>query len=239
MNCSYHTYNNKPTHKLIIEMERNITVISTKINGRKSFKSSATTLGELKKDLDRQGVSYSGMTFFEGITKTEMKSDDSLLPTNVSYKGKTTNDLVFMLTAPQAKVKSGEMTRSEAYAEIKKLGLQQVCIDRFGKNMTQCKTTGLISLIESFKGKKPAKPVGRKENKKPAAPASLKKKTSCTCKKNDEKLNELMDCLKKLTKPLKVALEKISKYTDGEMHKTIKINKLNSEDIEEIVKALK
>jgi hypothetical protein len=220
-------------------MERNITVISTKTNGRKSFKSSATTLGELKKDLDRQGVSYSGMTFFEGITKTEMKSDDSLLPTNVSYKGKTTNDLVFMLTAPQAKVRSGEMTRNEAYAEIKRLGLQQTCIDKFGKNMTQCKTTDLISLIESSKGKKPAKPVEKKEDKKPAAPAPSKKETPCTCKKNDEELNELMDCLKELVEPLKVVLEKISKYTGVEMPVTIEVKELDSSDVDDIIKAMK
>lgn len=220
-------------------MERNITVISTKTNGRKSFKSSATTLGELKKDLDRQGVSYSGMTFFEGITKTEMKSDDSLLPTNVSYKGKTTNDLVFMLTAPQAKVRSGEMTRNEAYAEIKRLGLQQTCIDKFGKNMTQCKTTDLISLIESSKGKKPAKPVEKKEDKKPAAPAPSKKETPCTCKKNDEELNELMDCLKGLVEPLKVVLEKISKYTGVEMPVTVEVKELDSSDVDNIIKAMK
>lgn len=220
-------------------MERNITIISTKTNGRESFRSSATTLGELKKDLDRQGVSYSGMTFFEGITKTEMKSDDSLLPTNVSYKGKTTNDLVFMLTAPQAKVRSGEMTRNEAYAEIKRLGLQQTCIDKFGKNMTQCKTTDLISLIESSKGKKPAKPVEKKEDKKPAAPAPAKKETPCNCKKDDGELNELMDCLKGLVEPLKVVLEKISKYTGIEMPVTIKVKELDSSDVDDIIKAMK
>lgn len=220
-------------------MERNITIISTKTNGRKIFKSSATTLGELKKDCDKNGVQYSGMTFFEGITKTEMKSDDSLLPTNVRYKDKVTNDLVFMLTAPQAKVRSGEMTRSEVLNEIKRLGLASKCIEKFGKNMTQCKTVDLINMIEEAK-KKGGKPAPKKETPKPEAKKPVEKKeNTCTCKKDDKKLAELMECLKALVEPLKVVLEKVSEYAGIEMPVTIEINSLDSGDVEDIIKGMR
>lgn len=130
---------------------RKITVISTKTQGKKVIMSSATTLGELKQDLRTAGVDYTDMAFLEGLTKTELKVDESPLPTNVKYKGNTTNELVFMLTNTNKKIKSGAMTRNEAYSEIKKRHLQSECVKRFGKNFTMCKTTDLIKLIEEVK----------------------------------------------------------------------------------------
>lgn len=130
---------------------RKITVISTKTQGKKVIMSSATTLGELKQDLRTAGVDYTDMTFLEGLTKTELKVDESPLPTNVKYKGNTTNELVFMLTNTNKKIKSGFMTRNEVYSEIKKRHLQSECVKRFGKNFTMCKTTDLIKLIEEVK----------------------------------------------------------------------------------------
>lgn len=130
---------------------RKITVISTKIQGKKVIMSSATTLGELKQDLRTAGVDYTDMAFLEGLTKTELKVDESPLPTNVKYKGNTTNELVFMLTNTNKKIKSGFMTRNEVYSEIKKRRLQSKCVERFGKNFTMCKTTDLIKLIEEVK----------------------------------------------------------------------------------------
>jgi hypothetical protein len=52
------------------------------------------------------------------------------------------------------------MERKEAYEQIKKLGLQEECKKKFGKNFTQCKTDELIHLIDSYKiqtGKKVTK----------------------------------------------------------------------------------
>lgn len=42
------------------------------------------------------------------------------------------------------------MERKEAYEQIKKLGLQEECKKKYGKNFTQCKTDGLVHLIQSF-----------------------------------------------------------------------------------------
>lgn len=126
---------------------RKITVVSTRDQKRSTIMSAATTLGELKADLDNAGINYSDMTFYEGLTKTELVNDESLLPTNVSYKGQITNELVFMLTNMNKKIKSGTMTRAEAYQYIKDNNLQLEVLKRYGKNYTVCKTSELIDLI--------------------------------------------------------------------------------------------
>ena len=43
------------------------------------------------------------------------------------------------------------MERKEAYEQIKKLGLQEECKKKFGKNFTQCKTNELEVIIRVAK----------------------------------------------------------------------------------------
>jgi hypothetical protein len=88
------------------------------------------------------------MTFYEGTSKVELKDDNSVLPHDVPYKGTTTNELVFMLTNTNKKIRSGaDMNRAEAYAAIKANNLQSECVKRFGKNFTVCKTADLVALV--------------------------------------------------------------------------------------------
>ena len=115
--------------------------------------SEAETLGALKADMRRAGINYDNMTFYEGRTRTELKDDASVLPTNVPVAAKgttpatTTNDLVFMLTTANKKIRSGAGDRPAAYAKIKQLGLQDACKAKYGKNFTQCSTSDLEVLI--------------------------------------------------------------------------------------------
>ena len=141
---------------------RKITVIQTKNQKKSVIMSAATTLAELKSDLRANGIDYGGMTFFEGTSKIELKNDASVLPHDVPYKGIVTNELVFMLTNTNKKIRSGSMSRMKAYAEIKRRGLQDACLKKFGKNFTMCKTADLIALVQSNGASKPA----------PVAPAS-------------------------------------------------------------------
>lgn len=158
---------------------RKITIVQTKNQKKSVIMSSATTLAELKADLRQNGIDYDGMTFFEGTSKVELKNDASVLPHDVPYKGTVTNELVFMLTNTNKKIRSGAMSRKEAYDAIKANNLQAECMKRFGKNFTMCKTADLISLVEEA-GKKPAsapapkaeKPAPVKEEKKEEAPVS-------------------------------------------------------------------
>ena len=75
---------------------RKITVIESSKQSKKVILSEATTLGELKADFMANGIDCTNMDFYEGISKTELKSDSSILPTNVPYKGTTTNELPLM-----------------------------------------------------------------------------------------------------------------------------------------------
>lgn len=137
---------------------RKITVIQTKNQKKSVIMSAATTLAELKSDLRANDIDYDGMTFFEGTSKVELKNDASVLPHDVPYKGTITNELVFMLTNTNKKIRSGAvaMSRAEAYNAIKSMGLQDACVKKFGKNFTMCKTADLIALVEDSKDAAPA-----------------------------------------------------------------------------------
>ena len=163
---------------------RKITVVQTKNQKKSVIMSAATTLAELKSDLRANGIDYDGMTFFEGTSKVELKNDASVLPHDVPYKRTITNELVFMLTNTNKKIRSGatNMSRMEAYNAIKSMGLQNACVKKFGKNFTMCKTIDLIALIQSNGVAKPASVAPKAEAKKeekvetpvntPKAPAS-------------------------------------------------------------------
>lgn len=165
---------------------RKITVVQTKNQKKSVIMSAATTLAELKSDLRANGIDYDGMTFFEGTSKVELKNDASVLPHDVPYKGTVTNELVFMLTNTNKKIRSGatNMSRMEAYNAVKSMGLQNACVKKFGKNFTMCKTADLIALIQSNSTSKPTPktetkkeekvetPVNTPEASAPVAPAS-------------------------------------------------------------------
>ena len=157
---------------------RKITVVQTKNQKKSVIMSAATTLAELKSDLRANGIDYDGMTFFEGTSKVELKNDASVLPHDVPYKGQVTNELVFMLTNTNKKIRSGAatMSRAEAYSAIKSMGLQDACVKKFGKNFTMCKTADLIALVQNNSASKPApKAEAKKEEtpvNTPVAPAS-------------------------------------------------------------------
>ena len=141
---------------------RKITVVSTQTQRKSVITTGAETLAELKSALDKVGINYDGMTFYEGTSRTELKDNASVLPKDVPYKGTTTNELVFMLTNTNKKIKSGNMSRAEAYAAIKANNLQDAVKSKFGKNFTQCSTEDLIGMLAKSVGTKPA---AKKETK--------------------------------------------------------------------------
>ena len=147
---------------------RKITIVSTRNQKKSVIMSAATTLAELKADLRQNGIDYDGMTFYEGTSKVELKDDASVLPHDVPYKGQLTNELVFMLTNTNKKIRSGAgMSRADVYAAIKAKGLQEECVKRFGKNFTMCKTADLITLVneKSAPAKESVKETPAKEEK--------------------------------------------------------------------------
>ena len=141
---------------------RKITIISTKNHSTKVINSAATTLGELKTDLDNAGIGYTDCTFFEGLTKTELKNNDAILPHDVPYKGTITNNLVFMITNASKKIKSGA-DRKSILAEIKSKNLTEVVKNTYGKNYTNCKTEDLEKILSMNNTSTPKEAPAKKE----------------------------------------------------------------------------
>lgn len=150
---------------------RKILFVLSNSSNQKSIMSEAETLGALKADMRRAGINYDGMTFYEGRTRTELKDDASVLPVNVPVPAKgtnpatTTNDLVFMLTTANKKIKSGALSpeRKDTLEEIKAKGLGAAVTAKFGKNATQCKTPDLLAFLAEQS--KPASQVATKAPK--------------------------------------------------------------------------
>lgn len=149
---------------------RKITVLVESTQSKHVLQSNATTLGELKDELRDKNISFnSDDVFKEGLSKTVLTTDESILPSNIPWRGEVTNDLIFMITAPQKKIKSGVMTRLEVYAEVKRLNLQDTISKKVGKNFTQCSTAVLLTFIDeasknSCKAKTPAPVAKEKSN---------------------------------------------------------------------------
>lgn len=156
---------------------RKITVVLNNKSSQKTIMSSAETLGQLKRDMNDAGISTSGMAFYEGRTRTELKDDQSVLPTNVPVPAKgttpasTTNELVFMLTPENKKIKSGALgtKRSNILAEIKARGLGKAVMEKFKKNATQVSSKELTAFLEEIDNKE-NKPKSAKAVKAEALP---------------------------------------------------------------------
>lgn len=147
-------------------MERIITAIISNSNDKKVFTSNANTLGELKAEMTAQGIDYNGMDFMEGLTHTQMIDDAAILPSNIQYKGRTTNNLVFMLSATNKNIRSGAYTRQECYTKVKEMNLQDTVKSTTGKNFTQVSTdilNDIIAKCEKKDEKKCVVPTDRKE----------------------------------------------------------------------------
>ena len=167
---------------------RKITVLVESTQSKHVLQSNATTLGELKDELRDKNISFnSDDVFKEGMSKTVLTTDESILPSNIPWRGEVTNDLIFMVTAPQKKIKSGVMTRAEVYAEIKRLKLQDTISKKMGKNFTQCSTAVLLTFIDeasknSCETKTPAPVAKEKKVKSNPTPEVVESVTFCALK---------------------------------------------------------
>lgn len=170
-------------------MEREILIANTKTQKRSKITTSATTLGELKADLRAAGIDYLGMTFTEGISKTQLLDDATQLPQNVMYKGQPTNNLVILLTNTKKNIASGAMSRKEVYQTIKDNNLQEAVKKEFGRNFTQVPTSDLLVFIAQNGVSEATEELDKKptdtEDKNTIVPENEEKETPDT---NDESL---------------------------------------------------
>ena len=129
--------------------QRTFTIVDSESQVTKEIRSTATTLAELKRDLVSAGFSVEGKAIQEGLTRTELVDDASMLPHDVPYRGTITNNLVFRLTKSNKKIESG-IDRIEVIEMVKEKGLQGIIKERFGKNYTNVSTNNIMNLISEL-----------------------------------------------------------------------------------------
>ena len=145
--------------------KREILVANNRDQSKYRIVTDATTLGELQDAIARNEGVYkmvgqswisnpspidiSGLTFTEGITKTQLLQRDSALPTNVQFKGQTTNNLVMLLTNTTKQIRSGAypINRKDFGAYIKKNNLGEAIKQEFGDNWTRVSTDKLLNFF--------------------------------------------------------------------------------------------
>lgn len=95
------------------------------------------------------------------------------------------------------------MDRKEAYAQIKKLGLEEDVKKKFGKNFTQVSTDNLVAMINA-NGKKAVKPAPKAPAKKaPVKKEAPKQKVAAlrnemeSCANWEAKYNKAVDAIAK------------------------------------------
>ena len=131
-------------------MERKVTILSNKGTNTKVINTLATTRGELELDMTAAGINFKVMSFFEGISKTELMDSNSTLPSNLTYKGQVTNDLVILLTVKDKKIASGlDRTRKEIYKEINENNFQDEISSTYNKSYTILPNTVLNDFLDN------------------------------------------------------------------------------------------
>nr|DAU16096.1 MAG TPA: hypothetical protein [Caudoviricetes sp.] len=223
-------------------MEREILIANTKTQKRSKVTTSATTLGELKADLRAAGIDYNGMTFTEGISKTQLLDDATQLPQNVMYKGQPTNNLVILLTNTKKNIASGTMSRKEVYQAIKDNNLQDAVKEEFGRNFTQVPTSDLLVFLAQDGNAEVTETLNDKpadtENNDIIAPEVKEKETPDT---EDEDLPDYVDDIitdTRVDSTVNSLYVHIAMLVDNEVLSVADLEELNA-DIEYLTKVAK
>lgn len=129
-------------------MKRTVTIFDSITASKKVLENvEANTLSDIKNLMDDNDIPYNDRDFIEAVSHTQLIDDNSVLPSNVPYKGKTTNDLLIYMTYNNMRVKSGARTRKELYQIIAHNDLKDEIKETFGKNYTHVTTADLDKYI--------------------------------------------------------------------------------------------
>ena len=131
---------------------RKITVVNSMSQSSKTIMSGATTLGELKDDLTANHITFNNdCSFTEGVSRTALLNNDSQLPTNVTYRGNQTNELVILISATKSKISSGAFERGDLYHMIHNdVNLRLYILEQSGRNFTNISTAELNNLVNNY-----------------------------------------------------------------------------------------
>lgn len=215
-------------------MKRQITIYESARNGKITVFNDVecNTLSELKALLREKGIDYSDKEFVEGVTNTKLLSDDSRIPTNIPFKGQTTNDVFINILNKDTKIKSGvnyaELSRADLLRAAKPYA--KIIEHELGMNYTRAKSADIAAFLEKEDAKlKPGNCVAKEE----------KKEEKCNCNV-EKKLNMLKEALLYLaeehgyTEEIENLLEG---WDDGEVNvEEAKTSNFSFEDIQSFIR---
>lgn len=219
-------------------MKRQITIYESARNGKITVFNDVecNTLGELKALLREKGIDYSDKEFVEGVTNTKLLSDDSRIPTNIPFKGQTTNDVFINILNKDTKIKSGvnyaELSRMELLRTAKPYAKE--IEHELSMNYTRAKSADIIAFLEKKDAQlKPGNCVAKVEKKEE------KKEEKCNCNV-EKKLNMLKEALVWFANEMEYGEEveeKLEGWDDGEVavekHQT---SNFSMEDIQSFIR---
>lgn len=121
----------------------------------REFDSKATTLGDLKSEIEAMGISCEGLEFNEASTMAVYTNPDSPLPEEVysSVLGSKTRDLAFVLVKKNKNLNSGRSTssvsldRKQAYELIKENNLVEAFVDEYKRKPNSAKTDDIYNFL--------------------------------------------------------------------------------------------
>lgn len=215
-------------------MKRQITIYESARNGKITVFNDVecNTLGELKALLREKGIDYSDKEFVEGVTNTKLLSDDSRIPTNIPFKGQTTNDVFVNILNKDTKIKSGvnyaELSRSELLRVAKPYAVEIEA--SLGVNYTRAKSADIAVFLEKKDSQlKPGACVAKEE----------KKKEKCNCNV-EKKLNMLKEALVWFATEMEYGEEvegMLEGWDDGEVNvEEAKTSNFSFEDIQSFIR---
>ena len=198
-------------------MKRQITIYESARNGKITVFNDVecNTLGELKALLREKGIDYGDKEFVEGVTNTKLLSDDSRIPTNIPFKGQTTNDVFINILNKDTKIKSGvnyaELSRSDLLRVAKPYAKE--IEHKLSMNYTRAKSADIIEFLENKDYERIGHGIEEVEKKEE------KKEEKCNCNV-EKKLNMLKEALVWFATEMEYGEEieeKLEGWDDGEV----------------------
>lgn len=135
------------------EETRKVSIMIDKTNEFIEFQSKATTIGELKRELDALGVNYKGCSFIEALSYAIYDIDDAVLPSEVvSQNGEKTRNLAFLLATRNKQIESGRSSSSVYLDRKKAVGLikSNNLEDKFKEEYYKCPSNAKTDDIYEF-----------------------------------------------------------------------------------------
>ena len=170
-------------------MKRQITIYESAKNGKITVFDDVgvSTLGELKSLLREKGIDYNNKEFVEGVTNTKLLSDDSQIPTNIPFKGQTTNDVFINILNKDTKIRSGinysELSRGDLLRAAKPYAAEIEAT--LGANYTRAKSADIAKFLMGKDNKNKPAPAEQVENKEEEPVKEAKKEGADVSKKLD------------------------------------------------------